>query len=250
MNKTSAFALTVSATLLPVMGFVPHIVMDGLADMGQGFMQVQNIEKSIAYFSLTNLKGAAISLIIGVLVYLVIVRLWMMRPLAGKAADTHDIHTASVAGSSVFVVLRKKEYVNRWNMYLDLENLVYRPILLRILPFLFGVLCRVLDSFVDTIVILLRKTLYRDSKLPHELPEGTPLTHMTACIAAFFQQIGNKTFRRKNPVSVDYDHKFAMINEEWAENRTMIARSMSFGLLLFCIGLLTMIGYLFIMDIF
>lgn len=250
MNKASAFALTVSATLLPAMGFMPHIVMDGLADMGQGFMQVQSAGESIAYFSLANLKGAVISLVIGVLVYLVIVRLWMMRPAAGKAADTHDVHTASVAGSSVFVVRRKKEYVNRWNKYLDLENLIYRPVLLKILPFLFGVLCRVLDSFVDTVVVLLRKTLYKDSKLPHELPEGTPLTHMTACIAEFFQQIGNKTFRRKRPVSVDYDHKFAMIHEEWTENRTMIARSMSFGLLLFCIGLLAMIGYLFIMDIF
>lgn len=250
MIKASAFALAGSATLLPVMGFVPHIVMDGLADMGQGFMQVQNTGESIAYFSLTNLKGAAISLVIGVVIYFVIVRLWMMRPVAGKAADNHNIQTASIAGSSVFVVRRKKEYVNRWNKYLDLENLVYRPVLLKILPFLFGVLCRMLDSFVDTIVVLLRKTLYKDSKLPHELPEGTPLTHMIACIAAFFQRIGNRTFRRKHPVSVDYDHKFAMINEEWAENRTVIARSMSFGLLLFCIGLLVMIGYLFIMDIF
>ena len=252
MNKTSAFALTVSATLLPIMGFLPHIVMDGLADMGQGFMQAlkTGTGESIAYFSLTNLKGAVISLVIGMLIYFVIVRLWMMRPVAGKAADNHDILTASVAGSSFYVVRRKKEYVNRWNKYLDLENLLYRPVLLKILPFLFGVLCRILDSFVDTIVVLLRKTLYKDSKLPQELPEGTPLTHMFACIVSFFQQIGNKTFRRKHPVSVDYDHKFAMIHEEWTENRTMIARSMSFGLLLFCIGLLAMIGYLFIMDIF
>ncbi len=49
---------------------------------------------------------------------------------------------------------------------------------------------------------------------------------------------------------MDYDHKFAMIHEEWAENSTMIARSMSFGLLLFCIGLILMIAYLFVMDIF
>ncbi len=252
MNKASAFALTVSATLLPIMGFLPHIVMDGLADIGQSFMQVSSIGfgEAIAYFSLTNLKGAVISLVIGALVYCIIVRLWMMHPVTDKSADSHDVRTASVSGSAVFIVRRKKEYVNRWNKYLDLENLIYRPVLLKILPFLFGVLCRVLDSFVDTIVVLLRKTLYKDSKLPHELPEGTPLTHMSACIAGYFQRVGNKTFRRKHPVSTDYDHKFAMIHEEWTENRTMIARSMSFGLLLFCIGLLAMIGYLFIMDIF
>ena len=90
-----------------------------------------------------NIKGAAISLGIGALVYLIIVRPWLMKD--GR-------------------------YVNRWHRYLDLENTVYRPLLLKILPFLSGVICRVLDSFVDTVVVLLRKTVYR-SKLPRELPE-------------------------------------------------------------------------------
>ena len=230
MNKVSAAALTISATLLPVMGFFPHIVMDGLAGIGQGFMNVEETELVVSYFSLTNLKGAAISLLIGAVVYLVVVRLWMMR--------------TSNRNNSV------KEYINRWNKYLDLENTVYRPLLLQALPFVFGVFCRILDSLVDTIVVFLRKTVYKDSKLPQELPEGTEITHMLACIASCFQSIGNRTFRRKHPAKVDYDHKFAMIHEEWAENSTMIARSMSFGLLLFCIGLLLMIAYLFVMDIF
>ena len=39
MNKVSAFALTVSATLLPVMGFLPGIVMNTMADLGQSFLQ-------------------------------------------------------------------------------------------------------------------------------------------------------------------------------------------------------------------
>ena len=223
MNKIGAFALTLSATLLPVMGMLPHIVMDVLADMGQSFMHAEEVGESIAYFSLTNLKGAAISLVIGVIVYFVIVRLWMIKD---------------------------NKYVNRWYRYFDLENYFYRPILLKALPFLFGVICRVLDSFVDAVVVFLRKTVYRDSKLPQELPEGTPITHMCACIVEFFQKIGNKTIFRKHPRQVDYDHKFAMFHEEWFENSTMIARSMSFGLLLFCIGLLAMIGYLFVMDVF
>ena len=223
MNKVSAFALTVSATLLPVMGMLPHIVMDSIADMGQSFMHAEESGESIAYFSLPNLKGAATSLVIGVLVYFVIVRLWMMKD---------------------------EKYVNRWYRYFDLENYFYRPILLKALPFLFGVICRVLDSLVDAVVVLLRKTIYRDSKLPQELPEGTPLTHAAACIAEFFQNVGNKIFLRKHPKKVDYDHKFAMFHEEWFENSTLIARSMSFGLLLFCVGLLVMIGYLFVMDIF
>ncbi len=229
MNKTSAFALTVSATLLPIMGFLPNIIMDKIADIGQPFMRLEEIEERISYFSLTNLKGAAISLVIGAVVYLVVVRLLLMKKTDSNAVTV---------------------YVNRWSKYLDLENMIYRPVLLKLLPSVFGFLSRVLDSLVDTVIVILRKTIYRDSKLPHELPEGSVLSHICACIVQIFQTIGNKTFRRKNPKDVDYDHKYAMLHEELAENRVIISRSLSFGLLLFCIGLIITVAYLFIGDIF
>lgn len=252
MNKVSAAALTISASLLPLMGFFPYAVMDRLSQMGQGFMNVEETELAVSYFSLTNLKGAAISLVIGAVVYAVVVRLWMMRPVettrtANTVKNPEDAKESTSKGQGRNP---RRKYVNRWNSYLDLEDRLYRPLLLQILPFLCGMVCRVLDSLVDTVVVLLRKTVYRDSKLPQELPEGTAFTHLCACIASTFQQIGNLTYRRKRPAHVDYDHKFAMIHEEWAENSTMIARSMSFGLLLFCIGLILMIAYLFVMDIF
>ncbi len=252
MNKVSAAALTISASLLPLMGFFPYAVMDRLSQMGQGFMNVEETELTVSYFSLTNLKGAAISLVIGAVVYAVVVRLWMMRPVESTRAvntvkNPEDTKESTPKGQDRNP---RRKYVNRWNSYLDLEDRLYRPLLLQVLPFLCGMVCRVLDSLVDTVVVLLRKTVYRDSKLPQELPEGTAFTHLCACIASTFQQIGNLTYRRKRPVHVDYDHKFAMIHEEWAENSTMIARSMSFGLLLFCIGLILMIAYLFVMDIF
>ncbi len=252
MNKVSAAALTISASLLPLMGFFPYAVMDRLSQMGQGFMNVEEMELAVSYFSLTNLKGAAISLVIGAVVYAVVVRLWMMRPVESTRAvntvkNPEDTKESTPKGQDRNP---RRKYVNRWNSYLDLEDRLYRPLLLQVLPFLCGMVCRVLDSLVDTVVVLLRKTVYRDSKLPQELPEGTAFTHLCACIASTFQQIGNLTYRRKRPAHVDYDHKFAMIHEEWAENSTMIARSMSFGLLLFCIGLILMIAYLFVMDIF
>ena len=252
MNKVSAAALTISASLLPLMGFFPYAVMDRLSQMGQGFMNVEEMELAVSYFSLTNLKGAAISLVIGAVVYTVVVRLWMMRPVettptVNTVKNPEDAKESTSKGQGRNP---RRKYVNRWNSYLDLEDRLYRPLLLQVLPFLCGMVCRVLDSLVDTVVVLLRKTVYRDSKLPQELPEGTAFTHLCACIASTFQQIGNLTYRRKRPVHVDYDHKFAMIHEEWAENSTMIARSMSFGLLLFCIGLILMIAYLFVMDIF
>lgn len=223
MNGLSATVLTISATLLPIMGFLPGQVMSRIADLGQGFMQVDKEAGKMAWFSFENLKGAAISVIIGAVIYLVIVRLWMMKKENGSTV-----------------------YVNRWNQYLDLENLIYRPILLKALPFVFGVLCRVLDSMIDAVVVFLRKTVYRDSKLPHELEEGTFLTHAGGCFVNGLQSVANATVFRKQPKEVDYEHKFALLQEEWSEDTTIIGRSLSFGLLLFCVGLIITVVYLLV----
>ncbi|MDE6213652.1 MAG: hypothetical protein K2M70_09305, partial [Lachnospiraceae bacterium] len=77
-----------------------------------------------------------------------------------------------------------------------------------------------------------------------------PLTHLCACIASAFQKLGNLTIHRKNPRTQDYEHRLALFQEEWAENSTMISRSMSFGLLLFCVGLILTVAYLFVKDVF
>ncbi len=224
MNRVSAFALTVSATLLPLMGFFPGIIMNMLADMGQGFMQVKEAGE-IAYFSPGNLKGGFISVLIGIIVYFAVVRTWLIRKENGKAV-----------------------YLNRWNPYLDLEDTIYRPVLLKFLPFVCGIVCRVLDSLVDTVVVALRKTVYRDSKLPHELEEGNAVTHMLGCVANMLEKAGNSTIRKKKQKNVDYEHKFALIHEELAEDKFIIRRSMSFGLLMFCIGLLITVAYLLVLK--
>lgn len=228
MNRTSALALTLSATLLPIGGFLPNIVMDGIADLGQGFLFAADAER-VAYFSMGNLRGSLISLVFGVLIYGFIVRPLLRKP----APDSKSMC-----------------YVNRLPTWLDLENVVYRPVLLQTLPFAFGMICRILDSLADTLVVILRKTVYRDEKLPHELAEGTPLTHLCACIASGFQKLGNLTIHRKDPRTQDYEHRLALFQEEWSENNTMISRSMSFGLLLFCVGLILTVAYLFVKDVF
>lgn len=221
MNKTSAFALTGAAIILPAMGFLPNKIMDGAANLGQGFLQVTGEVHSVAYFSLVNLKGALISIAIGAAVYAAVVRLWMMKKENGV-----------------------KIYVNRWYHYLDIEDFLYRPVLLKVLPFLFGTLCRVLDSLLDWVVVLLRKTLYKDSKLPHELEEGNKLTHLAGMAANRLVRAANATIWRKKPRNVDYEHKYAMLHEEWREDTTIIGRSLSFGLLLFCVGLIITVIYI------
>lgn len=100
-----------------------------------------------------------------------------------------------------------------------------------------GVFCRILDSLVDGLVVFLRKTLYRDSPLPYERPEGNVFTEKLGVALNAFQSLGNRIWRRKNPVHRDYVHLAAMKNEQFRETNHIIQRSLSFGLLLFCIGL-------------
>lgn len=230
MNKMSGGVLAVGATLLPLFGLMPDQVMGKLADMGQSLfaggtagLQYVRAESShsMDWFGPNNLKGAAISIGIGILVYLLVVRVLLMKR-DGAA----------------------RVYVNRWSSWLDLENLVYRPVLLHALPFVCGVFCRVLDSLVDTVVVCLRKTIYRDSRLPAELLEGNRLTHTAGCVANALQRAGNRSVWKKNPRNVDYEHRFALIYQEWEEDSLIIGRSLSFGLLLFCAGLLLTVIYL------
>lgn len=223
MSKISAVVLTISAILLPLMGLFPNQIMGSIADLGQGFMHLEGESYLAAWFSLENLKGAAISLVIGGAVYFLVVRMWLMKKEEGRTV-----------------------YVNRWNKYLDLENTIYRPIILKALPFVLGVVCRLLDSLVDAIVVFLRKTIYKDSKLPHELEEGNTLTHLGGCFVNGMERVFNATIWRKRPRKVDYEHKYALMYEEFSEEQTIIGRSLSFGLLLFCVGLIITVVYLLV----
>lgn len=221
MNAVSSISLTISATLLPFMGFLPEQVMCRIADMGQEFMQVKQEAQAVSWYSFENLEGAFISIGIGILIYLIVVRLWMRKKENGTVV-----------------------YVDRWYPYLDLEKLIYRPVLLQALPFLFGVICRIMDSMVDAIIVALRKTVYKDSKLPKELEEGTPFTHAAGGFVNGLEYVANAVIWRKNPKKVDYQHKYALIHQEWSEDSTIIGRSLSFGLLLFCVGLILTVIYL------
>lgn len=217
MNGTTAFALTGSALALLVWGLFPRKLMNKVAMLAQDFMNPYDGGHSVSYFSLNNLSGAVISVAIGAAVYLLFIRKALMKD-----------------GS----------YVNRWPERLDLEELLYRPLLLKVLPVLCGVLCRVLDSLLDGLVVLLRKTVYRDSPLPCERVEGNALTAALGKVLNGLEDIGNRTWRRKDPRQLDFVHYLAVKNDELKENSKIIGRSLSFGLLLFCIGLSLTLIYL------
>ncbi len=227
-------AVTGSALLLFVWGMLPHGLMDRAARLAEGFFgpgaAAGAMGHGVSYFSLENLAGGFISIAIGAAVYLLFVRRVLMR---GNEDEIRDKRRTG-----------RKKYVNVWPERLDLEELLYRPLLLKILPAVFGVMCRILDSFVDISTALLRRTVYRNSPPPHERSEGNAFTEKLGKLLNRIQGVGNRTWRKKNPVHKDYVHLAAMKNEEFKENNLIIRRSLSFGLLLFCVGLMLTLMYL------
>jgi len=95
---------------------------------------------------------------------------------------------------------------------------------------------------------MLRKTVYKDSPLPHELTEGTPVTHITGMMidnVAYFIKRLKAIGREEKPVSErKAEHKLAVIHAAIKEYNNIITRSMSFGLFLFCVGFLLTMLYL------
>lgn len=213
LSVRSKIALGGSAAAVLVLGIFPHALMDNLAALGEGFLGSSGMAEQVSYFTFANLKGAMISLAIGAFLYVGVVRLLLMKKENGRMV-----------------------YVNRWPAWLDLENLVYRPILCTVLPLVCGTVCRVLDRLLDGIIVFLRKTVYKDSPIPHELEEGNFATHT---LGSFMDGVAAIFHRKTN-----HEHELAMIHEDLSENSMIIGRSLSFGLFMACIGLLLTLLYL------
>lgn len=217
MSTFSAFVLTLSAVILPIMGCFPQKVMQPLAEMSQSFLGNHHEAEEIAYFSLTNLKGAGISLIAGILIYGLIVRKFLIRD--GR-------------------------YVDVWPKWMDLENSIYRPLLLTILPLAGTVICRFLDRLVDNIIVFLRKTMYKDSPIPQELAEGNTITHALGHSADAAIHMMNETIWIDHKMEENKEHKLVVLYHIISENNTIIGRSLSFGLIMSLLGLLAVLVYL------
>jgi len=224
MNPVSATVLTACAAIFPIFGMFPYATMDVMADMSEGFMGWEHAGHHVEYFTWVNLKGSVISIVIGVALYFGVVRLLLMK----KQAD----------GS--------RDYVNRWWKYFDLEDYIYRPVLLKFLPTVCAAICLVIDRLVDGIVVVLRKTIYKDSLIHKEMDEGNTVTYALGSLFNKGTTVLNKTVWRSMPRMTDYRHRFALKYASFKENFGFIERSLSYGLILFCLGLCAVLIYLLV----
>ena len=72
--SASAVTLLTYAITMPVLGIQPNDIMDGIASFARDFFHGEAPAHPVEYFSVINLKGAAISILIGTILYLTVVR--------------------------------------------------------------------------------------------------------------------------------------------------------------------------------
>lgn len=246
MTTLSGIAVCGSALLLPFLGVTPDIIFAKIGKAAEEFLCPQDVlgheNHAIHWLSFENLKGAAISVTIGVLVYVLVVRGLLMKTENGR-----------------------KVYVNRIPKWLDLEESLYRPVILRLLPAVLGAVCRVLDvlmdklhgvafllaliaricdTFVDGIVGVLRSTLFAPRKRKMSVLVGTKVTHMLGTAMDGIVSVLNKTLFHNHPITKSFVSVFAVSELEARQTFSLITGSVSFGLLLAAMGLAVSLIYL------
>ena len=122
MSPLTGAVLAVGGILMPLLGLTPHATMDRIAAFALPAFHRSPMHHAVHYFSLTNLKGAVISISIGTLVFFLV----GMKCLTKKEEGT-------------------ERYRNVWPKKLDLEDSVYRP-MLHMLSFVGGMIARLVET--------------------------------------------------------------------------------------------------------
>ena len=123
LSWTNTIVLTLSALILPVIGFFPAETGDKISALGSAFMSGPEHHHAVEYFSFANLEGAIISVTIGVAVYFLFIR--------------RLLQSESVKGEVV--------YLDLWPEWLNIENALFRPVIGLVLPFVGSLLAKVVD---------------------------------------------------------------------------------------------------------
>ena len=205
MNPVSTAAILGSSLFMVILGIPP--VTKRLLSFALGNDHILEFSA----FTPENLKGSMISLVIGALVYLVVVR---------------------------HLLFKEGSYVNRWPERLDLEEEVYRPALTKWIP---GVLVAAASVFGEDLVLtpVCSYGLILFEKISHAVSISTD-SLILALRRSVFRE---KKVRR---AGVGQMSRLHMLRAGTAEAVKPILRNFTFALLMTCLGILVILGVLLI----
>ena len=228
MNAASAAVIFGSSLLMAVLG--QPAVMTRIAAWMTGEEEILHFR----VFTWTNVKGGGISLLIGALVYLFVVRR---------------------------VLMREGSYVNLWPKWLDLEDLVYRPLLTGMLPGFFGRIVAVFgeNRVFKPLAAAVPKAAGAAASVPGENKLLAPFAKLIMFLGTFFGRVLSmstdalimllrKTVVRERRVRRAEDsgtvHTLTAMREATAEALSPLTENFSFALMMTCIGMLIILGVL------
>lgn len=215
--------LAITAFVMPVFGVLSKITIDIIGNMGQGFLGAKELEHQVNYFSLENLKGGFISILLGALIYLVLIRRVLLRNEDGREV-----------------------YADIWPKKLDLLTLFYEPVLMVILPAVIGFICRCLDFALDGVILFLRQTTHKQVFRKEPVPAKFFLANILGSImnrisSAISFCTGERIHRKKNYVLVLAGKKTLM-----DQTTKMVSASSAFSLMMFAIGIIAVVVYILV----
>ena len=183
LGKFNAFLLALSAVILPIIGFLPNKIGDKISIFGADFMRSSGHHHIVNYFSFDNLEGAAISIIIGICVYIFFIQKFLIK---------------------------NDKYIDLWPEKLNIENLIFRPVIGVILPFIGALFARIIDLISSGPVVLMLSNI---SKIKFVRPPE------------------------------DLDFGFYQDSDKAETIGNLLPSSLAYGLMTFAIGLLFVIAF-------
>ena len=186
ISKRTSVVIGIVSAMIFAFGTLPHQTLDKLAELTSHFMGVHPLDHAVHYFSWVNLKGAVISLAIGAVLYFVV--------------------------AQFTVITKDKKYINPVKPEFTVENMLWKPLVFKVLPNILGFIGRVIDKLPEFVLLIIRKIFFREAKVPQTFWEG------------------KKTYEEEGIAAPTY----------------RIVESLAYSLLLFGIGLVATIVYLFV----
>ncbi|MGL5149778.1 MAG: complex I subunit 5 family protein [Clostridium sp.] len=143
-TKKTMMALTIPCVLLVILGVTPNLTFNKIGNSVAEFLNAHTLHEDIAYFSLVNLKGAVISIVIGLMLYFIVAR---------------------------NTLIAKNGYNDPWNEEFTIENKIYKP-LLNGICFVFSFFARICDILADLVIWVLNRLFFKSIEVPKTFLEG------------------------------------------------------------------------------
>ncbi|MBO4686577.1 MAG: sodium:proton antiporter [Lachnospiraceae bacterium] len=245
MPRASMVLLFATAFLIFIFGAMPEVSMIPIGRLASDVLPYGTLHHVPEFFGPECLKGFVYTVAYGLL----------------------------ILGVETVLVRRKRvslrttpEYVDRMEKLPTLEDNLYRPLLFRVFPAVFGTLMRGLEKFteytaigvlgfckavlavcdkvVDALILLLRRTVLAPVVEQRSITLAEAICNPIGHIGNGFRKLWNLTFGRKSPKEGDCVEAINRARVGIADSVKLVSRSLSYGLMTFCIGLLILMVYL------